>query len=178
MAKPCDVIGDHLFLIGLADLDVDSRTGCGDGPTPRQIGLVVDTDPEIAKPGTDQFAHRCGIGTDAAREDQPIETFERRGQRDQVAPNMIAEVPDCLGRGSVMALDKNIHIAAYPRQAEEARPGSQQVPENLRRHSRFPLKVQDQTGIDIAGPRPHGHAGDRRKPHRGFDRPATPDGGQ
>jgi hypothetical protein len=129
-----------------------------------RAGVELDAEPRGLP--AHALADRRRVLADARREDDRVETAERRGQRAQLAADAVDEELDRELRLRLRGLEQHAHVARYPRDAEQPRLAVDELLDLPRAHPALVHQVEDDAGVDRAAARAHRQAVDRGEPHR------------
>ena len=130
------------------------------------VRRIIELEAEPLEAVDHLFADRRGVFTDAAREDERVESLQRRNQRAQFTHRPIAKEVDGEFCPCLIRRKERAHVGRDTGHAEKAGLTIEQVLDRARIHFELVLQVQHDAGIKRAGSRSHHQSVERGKAHR------------
>ncbi len=159
--------GDHEFFVRPNDADCNPASRGGNHAVIHRISLFVEFDSKKPQPIANPAADRGRILSDAAREDQRIQSTQRRRECANPFLDLVAEQRDRFSRSHVLrlVLQQVAHIGTGLGYSEQPGLEIDHLIELLRAHVFRARQIPNQSGIEIAGTSAHRHPGRRREAH-------------
>jgi len=167
---------DHQVLIGRHHPHRHGRASPRYERTASRISFFVQCNSDPTGLPAYPRTYLGGILSDASGKDEGIETLECCDERAQLAANPIDEQRDRLPRGRRVARQQGAHIAGQARNPEQAGTLVDQMLDGIGIHPLVRNEIQNNAGVESAGPGSHRQTIDRRKSHGGRDAAAVRDG--
>ena len=172
--------GDGELLVGRDDEHLDGAVVGADAARPVGVGLValgVDLDAQARQPGERVRAQPGHVLADAGGEDHGVGTAEHGevGADVLAQPVAVDVVRRARARSSPRRRPQQVAEVVHAGQPLQPRAVVQQVLERRRGRGRVAQQVQQDAGVEVAGPGAHHQPLQRGQAHRGVDRAPAPD---
>src|SRR6478672_10865622 len=147
--------GDDEFLVGRDNPGRYAAARSRDPRLPGAVGVRIQLDAQPRRRVADPASDFRGILANASREHEGVDSTQDGGQRSDFLRGAIDEIVHRQPRRRLRAAEKIAHVVALAGYAEEPRLLVENGFNVLRREPEVLEEIEDDTGIDGAGPRSH-----------------------
>ena len=167
LEKAADRARDHQFFIRAHDAHRDATGRRGNQRRVLRVAGGVEFDAEVAESFAYASANGRAVFPNAGGEHQRVQSAEGGGKCADPFLDLIAKQRDRLGRPRVapFTFEQVAHVGAGLRHAEQAGLEIDEFVELLGAHFFGARQVPNESGIEVAGARAHGHPGRRGEGH-------------